>query len=338
MTSTNSGMRQVIYVMLVAAKFKEVHTMMLVYNRTTEKLNRENEPRVPASDEVVWIRMTDPKPQEVERVLGGLFHCHPLLVEDCIKLNQRPKMDRYKNNIFLSFFAIEAKTLEAIEMGIIVGENYVITISKKEVPFLDKVSEDFEQVTERMQHPGDILHNLLDHCVDDYSEITDQIESRVEKMERGIYRNPYIRIAQEIFQLKRIMHQLRRIITEEKSILGTISHTSFPYARQESDVYFIDIYDHISRVVDSLDAFRESLTGLLELQMSMKSDRMNEIMKTLTIISTVFLPLTFIVGLYGMNFKYIPELNWDFGYLYVWILLVAVTAGMWIYFKRKKWL
>jgi magnesium transporter len=307
---------------------------MLLYHTTAETFTEEDI-RVPNQDEVAWIRLLAPSPEEVKRVLG-LFNCHPLLVEDAIKLDQSPKMDKFKEQIFLTFFAIP-KNLKPIEIGIIVGANYVITVYKEELPFLEELHRECLEFENRMSHPGNILHSLLDHCVDDYSEIVDYIENRMEKMERGIYRNPYIRIAKDIFQLKRTIHQLRRIIAEEKTILSTISHQSFPYTRKEDDLYFMDIYDHISRVVDSMDIFRESLTGLLELQMSMKSDRMNEIMKTLTVFSTIFLPLTFIVGLYGMNFKWIPELNWQYGYYYVWVLMIVVGISMWLYFKRKRW-
>lgn len=311
---------------------------MLLYNTATNQLNREHAPRLPNQDEVAWLRLLNPDPQEVERVLGEMYGCHPLLVEDAIKLNQRPKLDRYPNNVFLTFFAIEPKTLRTEEMGIVVGPNYVITVYKKEPAFLERVYEKLEQMGERMKHPGDILHFLLDQCVDEYSNITDGLENQIERMERGVYNNPAIRIAQDVFRLKRSLHKLRRILTEERSILSQLSHASFPYSREETDVYFVDIYDHIARVVDSLDIFRESLGGLLELQMSMKSDRMNEIMKTLTIISTVFLPLTFIVGVYGMNFRIMPELNWRFGYLYAWVLILAVAGGLWWYFKKRKWL
>jgi magnesium transporter len=309
---------------------------MLLYHTTTGEV-REEPTRMPLGDEVAWIRLFKPTSDEVKNVLCNMFSCHPLLVEDAVKLNQRPKMDKYKNNIFLTFFAVVPKLLKPVEIGIVIGANYVITVYKEQIPFMDQLYRECQTFEGRMSHPGHLLHALLDHCVDEYSDIVDHIESRVEKMERGIYRNPYLRIAQDVFQLKRTMHQLRRIIVEEKSILSAISHNTFPYARPEDDVYFIDIYDHISRVVDSLDIFRESMSGLLELQMSMKSDRMNEIMKTLTLFSSIFLPLTFIVGLYGMNFKWMPELHWDYGYLYVWILLISVGVGMWLYFKRKRW-
>lgn len=310
---------------------------MLIYRLSTGQAT-EQDIRVPEPDEIAWIHMTDPAPKQVEHVLGELFQCHPLVVEDCIKLKQRPKMDRYKDHIFLTFFAIVDEDLTTVEFGLVIGSNYVITVCKKPIPVMEELKEQFLHTEDSMEHPGRILYRILDRCVDDYTDITNQIEDRVDRMERNIYRNPYVRIAHEVFHLKRTMHLLRRIIVEEKSLLGAMSHQNFPYMRKEADVYFIDIYDHISRVIDSLDIYRESLTGLLELQMSMKSDRMNEIMKTLTIISSIFLPLTFIVGLYGMNFKNIPELNWDFGYLYVWILLISVTVGMWRIFKWKKWI
>ncbi|WP_189009999.1 magnesium/cobalt transporter CorA [Paenibacillus marchantiophytorum] len=308
---------------------------MLIYD-TTHGLVREQAARFPEPNEVAWIRMENASAKELKHVLGDLYHCHPLLIEDAIKLNQRPKMDVYKNHIFLTFFAV-SEELEPREIGIVIGANFVITIYKDPLPFLDQLYHTCQEVEDRLRHPGSILHAILDRCVDDYSVVVDHFDDRLDRMEQAVYQNPGIRIAQDIFQLKRSMHQLRRVIVEERITLSAITHHSFPYTREEDDVYFLDIMDHISRIVDSLDIFRESLTGLLELQMSMKSDRMNEIMKTLTIFSTIFLPLTFIVGLYGMNFKLIPELNWHYGYVFVWIVMILTSGCMWYFFKRKHW-
>ncbi|TXK71828.1 magnesium/cobalt transporter CorA [Paenibacillus sp. N3.4] len=308
---------------------------MLIY-QTKQGSVHEEKVRFPKQDEVAWVRLENAPTDEIKHVLGDLFKCHPLLIEDAIKLNQRPKMDTYPNHIFLTFFAI-SEQLEPQEIGIVIGANYVITIHKTKLPFMDQLYRSCLEVEQRMSHPGAILHFLLDRCVDDYSVVVDHFDDRLDRMEQDVYLNPSIRIAQDIFELKRTMHQLRRIIVEERISLAAITHHSFPYSRPEDEVYFIDIMDHISRAVDSLDIFRESLTGLLELQMSMKSDRMNEIMTTLTVFSTIFLPLTFIVGLYGMNFKNIPELDWSFGYIYVWILMLLVSALMWVFFKRKRW-
>jgi magnesium transporter len=320
-------------------KSKRIHTeaAMLVYNLTNQTVSVEKV-RIPAENEVVWIRLFQSTPEEVQHIVGELFQGHPLLVEDCINLNQRPKMDRYKNQTHLVFFAIEPKKMVSLEMDIVIGKNYVITIYKDEIPFLEEVYTELQEIEGRMENPGEILYHILDRCVDKYVIMLNDVEDHLDRMERGISRNPNIRIAKDIFGLKRMLHQLRRILAEEKTIMGAISHQNLPYTVKEKDVYFIDIYDHISRVVDSIDIFRDSLSGLLELQMAMKSDRMNEIMKTLTIISSIFLPLTFIVGLYGMNFHNMPELNWKYGYLGVVVLMVVIAFGLIIYYRRRKWM
>ncbi|WP_028551404.1 magnesium/cobalt transporter CorA [Paenibacillus sp. UNC451MF] len=310
---------------------------MILHNLDTDQVTEE-EIRPPSEQEIVWIHLPNPEPAEVKRVVEEMFHCHPLVVEDCIKLNQRAKMDRYKDHIFMTFFAFVDKRLTPVEIGIIIGANYIITISRKQLKLFEVLRQQLLAVQERSDHPGDILHRLLDLCVDDYTEITNRIEDQVDQMERNLFVNPYLKVSKEIFHLKRSMHKFRRIVLDEKAIVGSISHHTFPYTRQETDAYFVDIYDHISRVLDSLDIFRESFTALLELQVNMKSDRMNEIMKTLTIISSIFLPLTFIVGLYGMNFKNIPELHWDWGYAYVWGVMLGVSLFMWLIFKWKKWI
>lgn len=310
---------------------------MLVYNSNTQQVTREPV-RLPENHEIAWIRLRKPQPDEVKDVLEGMFHCHPLLVEDAIKLNQRPKLDRYQTHMFLVMFAVERTELKLQEIAMVVGPNYVITISQDVIPFLDDLYEEFQRKEDWMDHSGEILYHIIDRCVDQYSDVVDHYDEQVEKLERLIYRNPHVRVARDIFRYKRTLHQFRRVFVEEKTILGAMSHQNLPYISQEKDVYFIDVYDHISRVIDSIDIFRESLTGLLELQMAIKSDRMNEIMKILTLVSSLFLPLTFIVGLYGMNFRIIPELNWTYGYAYVWIVMILTAAAMWWYYKRKKWL
>ncbi|WP_438444656.1 magnesium/cobalt transporter CorA [Gorillibacterium sp. sgz5001074] len=310
---------------------------MLVYHSGDGSIT-QTATRKPADQEVAWIRLKQPTPSEVKEVLEGVFGCHPLLVEDAVKLNQRPKLDRYRTHIFLTLFAVESKDLKLQEIGIVLGPNYVITISQDEIPIFHELEDEFQRKGDMMDHSGEILYHIVDRCVDEYSRVVEFYEDQVERIERLVYRNPYIRVAPDIFRYKRRLHHLRKVFLDEKTMLGAMSHQQLPYISQDKDVYFIDVYDHISRVIDSIDMFRESLSGLLELQMAMKSDRMNEIMKTLTLISSLFLPLTFIVGLYGMNFRRIPELDWSFGYGYVWLLMIAVSGGMFWFFKRKKWM
>ncbi|NRD79564.1 magnesium/cobalt transporter CorA [Bacillus sp. BRMEA1] len=309
---------------------------MLVFNPTLKKTTAEKI-RKPTDQEVAWIRLRNPEQTEVKHVLSDLLNCHPLVVEDCIKLNQRPKMDIYKDHIFISFFAIDQEHTP-VEIALVIGPNYVVSIYKQDIPVLDQLYEQFKQIEGKMEYPAKILYYIMDHCVDEYMLVIDHLEDKIEEWEEAIHKNPYSSIAHDVFKLKRSTHVLRKIFVDERTVLGAISHQKFPYTIEEADVYFVDLFDHISRVIDSIDMFRDSLTGLLDMQISMKGDRMNEIMKILTIWSTIFLPLSFIVGLYGMNIKGIPEYNWNFGYLYVWILLIVVTLVMVVYFKKKKWI
>lgn len=311
---------------------------MLVYDSGAGRTEQEQEIRVPLEHEVAWVRLKQAEPDKVKQVLEGLYGCHPLLVEDAIKLNQRPKLDRYKQNMFLTLFAVEQSTLKLQEIGIVVGQNYVVTISQTDVLFMDELEKELLQKEGMMDHSSEVLYRIVDRCVDEYSEAVNHYEEQVEQLERQVYRNPFVQVTHEIFRYKRRLHRLRKVFVDEKAIIGALTHQELPYISQDKDVYFFDVYDHISRVVDSIDLFRESLSGLLELQMAMKSDRMNEIMKTLTVISCFFLPLTFIVGLYGMNFRIIPELGWSYGYLYVWMLMVGVSVGLYWFFKRRKWM
>ncbi|MCZ8516717.1 magnesium/cobalt transporter CorA [Paenibacillus filicis] len=308
---------------------------MLIYNKSNHRFFTEKI-RKPSEDEVVWIRLRSPNEQEIRHVLEDLFQCHSLMIEDCIKLNQRPKMDKYKDNIFISFFAVN-EVYQAQEIALVIGSNYVISIYQEDIPVLDKLYDELQKYEGKMNYSGQILYHILDRCVDEYAQLADHIEDKVEEWEVAIHENPYAKIAQDVFHLKRVIHSLRRIFVEERTVIGSITHQQFPYMSAEGDIYFVDIFDHISRVLDSIDIFRDSLTGLLDMQISMKSDRMNEIMKTLTIFSTIFLPLSFIVGLYGMNLKNIPEYSWNYGYEYVWGLMIILIVSMWYFFKRKKW-
>ncbi len=310
---------------------------MLLYD-TDSKTVQESPIRLPNEGEVAWVSLVSATPEEIERILTDTFHCHPLIVEDCVKLNQRPKLDRYEKHLLLTFFQAN-KDLSTIEIEHVIGPNYVITVTHQEVESLTQAVADFKHAAPRfMEFSGAILYRLLDRCVDDYADVTDKVENLIDGHERALFRNPNVRIAGDVFRLKRRLHTIRRILADEKAALAQLTHQQFPYTRQEADVYFVDLYDHISRVLDSIDAFRESLTGLLELQLNMKSDRMNEIMKTLTIVSSIFLPLTFLVGLYGMNFRIMPELQWKYGYAMVWVVMLLVAGGLWWYYKRKKWL
>lgn len=297
-------------------------------------------PRLPAEEEIVWLHLDNPKKHELEDLLQDLFGCHPLAIEDALHFKQRPKIDHYADlrypQSFISFYEFD-EVLGTNEFCIILAKQFLITVTKSRVAAIESTYQHLQNNPEFMETTGRLLYHLLDHCVDGYLDVTHELENRLNNLELRVVDHPEERIAPVIFGLKQDVQRLRRIASDATNVIGELGHESFPYTANQHAVYFADVRDHLSRVVNELDAARDHSSNLLTLQTSQRANQMNEVMKTLTVISTIFLPLSFIVGLYGMNFKDIPELSWPFGYIYVWGLMIIVSAGFIVYFRRKKW-
>lgn len=298
-------------------------------------------PRLPAVGEVAWIRLRQPSDDQVQRILGDLFGCHPLVIEDVLHFGQRPKLDHYAHQqhppqVFITFYAL-ADSLEAREFCLVLGQGFLITVDRAPVPELDEVERRVRENPASMASIGRLLHQIFDLCVDHYLSHIDRLEERFDALERHVFDHPDAKVAGTIFRIKRQLGRVRRIVADGRNVIGACAHEAFPYTDEREAVYFLDVYDHATRAVDTLDAIRDNLSGLLDLQTAQRSNRMNEVMKTLTVFSTLFLPLNFIVGLYGMNFEHMPELHWKYGYLYAWGLMISVGGAMMVYFKRRRW-
>ncbi|GMA65993.1 magnesium/cobalt transporter CorA [Alicyclobacillus fastidiosus] len=287
-------------------------------------------------DSVGFIWIVNPEQGKIESVLRDTYECHPLVVDDCLHMDQRPKVDVYSDHAYLPFFVIGEKG-RLIEIAIVIGENFTICISKEEIPFITELRSEFLRSPKRMDTSGHILYYILDACAHGYLEYIDKIELRINEMENKIIDNPYATIAETVFKMKRRLHKLRKVFSGERDIITILRHSDFPYTAEESSVYLSDVYDHLNRVVEEVDTFRDTITGLIDMQTNIKGDRMNSTVKTLTVVSMFFLPASFIVGLYGMNVKGVPEYNLSWGYWWVWGWIIVSTLGMWWYFKKKKW-
>ncbi|WAH43983.1 magnesium/cobalt transporter CorA [Alicyclobacillus fastidiosus] len=300
-------------------------------NEVTRVKNRR-----PQEGETVFLPLLNPNETDIRRVVGDLYQCHELVVEDCLREDVRPRLHIHHDHAFFPFFFLR-DDWKLVEVSIVMGPNFIIAILKEPMPFLSELETEFTKAPEKMHTPGRILYEFLDLCVHHYLDFVDNIEDTVDLMESQIYENPQTSVASDIFSLKRTLHHIRRVFTDERGVVEALMHSGFPYTQESENIYFMDLYDHINRIVDDVDSFRDALSGLLDLQMAIKSDRMNSIMKTLTIVSTMFMPLSFIVGLYGINMK-VPEYNWRYGYLWVWGWIILSVVGLLIYFKRRKWL
>jgi magnesium transporter len=274
--------------------------------------------------------------------LGQIFSIHPLVLEDVVHPIQRPKMEEFDTYIFfvLRMFYFDNENIVEEQISIILGENYVVTFQERPGDVFDPVRERIRSGTFRIRKSKSdyLLYTLIDAIVDNYFVILEKIGDTTEDIEDDLLANPSQDTLLEIQGLKRKIITLRRAIWPLREVMNGLDRTESELMKAVTKVYVRDVYDHTIQVIDTIENYREVLSSMLDIYLSSLSNSMNLVMKTLTIIATIFMPLTFIAGIYGMNFVYMPELKWKFGYLFVWVIISIVSVIMYVYFKRKKWL
>ncbi len=292
---------------------------------------------------VSWINIMGLSNTDVIERIGKGFNLHPLVIEDVLNIHQRPKLEDYRDYIFIVLKMLtyndKSHEVESEQVSIIPGNNLVLT-------FQEKGGDVFEPIRTRIRNDKGVIRKkgadylvyaLIDVIVDNYFVILEQIGEEIEGLEEKVLVEPSPKVVQRIHRLKRNLINLRKSIWPLRETLGNFEKMESSLFKSSS-LYFRDIYDHTIQIIDTVETFRDMASGLLDVHLSSISNRMNEIMKMLTIIATIFIPLTFIAGIYGMNFKYIPELEWKWGYPLILIVMLGVGVTMMIYFKKKKWL
>ncbi len=275
--------------------------------------------------------------------MGSVFGLHPLILEDILNTEQRPKSEDHGDYLYivLKLFHEDAGGgLIPEQVSIVLGPNWLISLQEKEGKLLDPVRERLRNEKGRLRKAGAdyLAHALLDAIVDSYFVILDKFGEKIETLEEALIGRPSPETLRAIQALKREMILLRKSVWPLREMIGSLGRSDSPLIREPSVIYFRDVYDHAVQVIDTIETYRDMLSGMLDIYLSSISNRMNEIMKVLTIIATVFMPLTFLAGVYGMNFKYMPELEWRWGYFALWGVMIVIAVFMLIYFRRKKWL
>ena len=226
------------------------------------------------------------------------------------------------------------------QVSLILGQNFVISFQEKTGDVFEPIRERIRKAKGRIRKAGAdyLLYTLLDAIVDSYFAILEKIGDRIENLEESVVANPSSETLQTIHRLKREMIFLRKSVWPLREVINNLGKTESLLVQQSTDIYLRDVYDHTIQIIDTIETFRDMLSGLHDTYLSSISNKMNEIMKVLTIFAAIFIPLTFIAGIYGMNFSYMPELGWRWGYFTVWGVVLAVGISMAFYFKHKKWL
>jgi magnesium transporter len=292
---------------------------------------------------VTWINVDGIHQVEIIEKLGSHFGLHPLLLEDILNTEQRPKMEDFGDYIFvvlkMLYYDGKGDEIEAEQVSLILGSNFVISFQEREGDVFDPVRERIRQGKGRIRQAGAdyLAYVLLDAIVDSCFLILETLGERIEETEQQLATNPTPETVQLIRKLKREMIILRKSVWPLREVVSGLERCESVLIQESTDAYLRDVYDHTIQVMDTVESLRDMVSGMLDIYLSSISNRMNEIMKVLTIFAALFIPLTFVAGIYGMNFRYMPELGWHWGYPMILIVMASIAAGMLTYFRRKKW-
>lgn len=293
---------------------------------------------------VTWVNIDGLHELDVIEKIGKHFDVHSLVLEDIVTTTQRPKIEDFDSYVYivLNMLQYDEKRSEVNpeQISLILGPNFVIS-------FQETVGDIFDPLRDRIRNgkgrirkmgPDYLAYSLLDAIVDNYFTVLEKLGDNIEDLEEELVADPRPETMHSIHALKKEMIFLRKSVWPLREVISGLQRTESPLIQDSTAIYLRDVYDHTIQVIDTVETFRDMISGMLDTYLSSISNRMNEVMKVLTIFAAIFIPLTFIAGVYGMNFEYMPELKWRWGYYMVWLVMIAVSGTMLLYFKRKKWL
>lgn len=296
------------------------------------------------SDSVKWINIEGLHDVSIIEKIGREFKLHPLMLEDILNISQRPKMDDYEDYILVTlkmvYYNTKVKEIVTEQVSLVLIDNYVFSFQEFEGDVFDQVRERIQtgKGNIRKQRADYLVYALIDAIVDSYFFILEQVGDTSEEIEHQLMEEPKKEVLQGIYNLKREMIYLSNSIWPLREVVGNLTRTDSQLIKQNTSLYLRDVYDHILQVIDIIESYRDIMTGMLDTYLSSIGNKTNDVMKILTIFSAIFIPLTFLAGIYGMNFRYFPELDLPGAYPAFWIVTLAIIALMLGYFKRKKWL
>ena len=293
---------------------------------------------------ITWINIDGVHEVKVIEEIGKHFNLHPLILEDIVDTDQRPKIKDFGDYIFIILKMLycnkKGNAIRVEQVSLILGKNYVISFQEREGDVFSFIRERIRNNIGRIRKLGAdyLVYSLIDAIVDNYFTIIERLDEKIENLEDKIIIQPNPSNVQAIHKLKRDLIFLRKSVWPLREVISFLEKGESPLVLESTHIYLRDVYGHTIQVMDTVETLRDVISGILDIYLSSINTRMNEIMKMLTIIATIFIPLTFITGIYGMNFQYMPEIKWFWGYPAVLSIMVAIGIGMLIYFKGKKWM
>jgi magnesium transporter len=313
--------------------------MIHTYALTKDNLLKENvklQDIMTPEYKFFWVDFEEPTEEET-RILSDFFHFHPIAVENCLHWIQRPNMSFYEETIFFIFHSLDQATFKCSEVDVFVGEHFIVSYHQVPEQAIEEAKIKVKAIKEPEKlGPLFVLHKILDELVDHYFPIMHQIEDKLLEFEENETRSK--KIIEEVYEIRGDLIRLRKTIIPMRDLLYRMINSERIKEMGKYQHYFADIYDHLMKLNDMLGDNQEITADMRDNFMSVQSNKMNSIMMTLTVITTIFMPLTFIAGVYGMNFEHMPELHWRYGYFFILGFMFVLAVSMSIWFYRKGWL
>lgn len=329
---------------------KHTTTQISVVNYT-ESGSQENsgtklEELLPANElpGITWINVEGLKDKQVIEQLAKHYNLHPLTTEDILNVEQRPKVEEYDHYIYITlkvlYWQDKSKLFHTKQLSIVLSKNFVLTFQEWDTTLFDDIRARLQSgIKQRFRELGSdyLVYRLIDQIIDDYFVVLESLGDKIESIEGRIISSTKIQTSRMIYNLKRQLLLLRKSVWPMREAMGHLMHVQGSLITSSTVLYFRDVYDHIVQAIDTIETYRDMLSSMLDMHLSSLTNRMNEIMKTLTIITTIFIPITSLASIYGMNFQYIPGLHAIYGFDIVIVTMIIMAILMVIYFKAKKW-
>ncbi|MBB3908008.1 magnesium and cobalt transport protein CorA [Anoxybacillus sp. UARK-01] len=286
--------------------------------------------------EKCWIHFTERTKHEL-KLLAEQLKLHPLATQSLLSESHLPKIDVYDDSLFISLAWIQEEW-RVSRLQLIITKQYVISYTKNNEPMIEQVEKKLLHHPEEAVDPCFVFYRMLDVATFHFLHVIDEIANKIQALEKQVFKTPFENeIGHSVYRWKVKIHELRQTIEAQEEMMKTLNHPEIPHINEKIRPYLQDVSSRFSRSTAALDAFKETLSDIFNLQLSLKSDHMNTIMKTLTLVSVIFMPMTFVAGVYGMNFKWMPELTWTYGYIYALGLMGGLGIAIAFYFKKKGW-
>ena len=338
-TLIHIGEKKVEKTKITLIDYDEMHFQEREIEAVDESLQLKDQPTV------TWVNIDGIHQVEILEKLGRYFGLHPLVVEDILNMGERPKIEDFGDYILIILkipyqYNKISNEIETEQISLILGQNFVISFQEKERGVFNPIREQIRNGKGHIRKSGAdyLAYALVDSIVDTYFIVLEQLGESMESLEEKLVTNPVPETLQTIHNLKREMILLRKSVWPFREIVSRLEKEESPLIQETTKIFLGDVYDHTIEVIETVETFRDMLASMLDIYLTSVSNKMNEVMKVLTIIATIFIPLTFITGVYGMNFRYMSELGWRWGYPMVWLVMIGIGVLMLIYFRKKKWL